>query len=215
MAGVKKSGLEEQIKESFIFETYDLARGNDIKTIQSELRDYAAKKGFRVGPVEPPLKNNSLFFYSDILSTIQKGKPYLSDFEWGEHRFAFADTLRLKANFMTNDARQWDKGIFQNIFDDVFDYVMKKRIYIECVDEKARKPPIKCYLSDFWITPRENGKVKDFITIDPDPSSKIIRYIEKKRKEYNEPGPRNKCETCLADCAEPERQAFKNLAKSL
>lgn len=203
------NGLESKIRLSLIFETYDLFRGNELNTIQSDLRDYSQRKGFNI----KSYSENSPIFYTDILSVINQNTQYLSDFDWGEKKIALSDMVRLKTTFKTNDMSQWKKETFQNIFNEMIDYVMDKGIYIKAVDENPKNPQVIFSLSDFDIVVKEKGRTIEYHTIEVDLASKIIKYMKEKRKKYNEPGPRNKCETCLANCYDTKRQTFNNMIR--
>jgi hypothetical protein len=167
---------------AFMFETRDLRKGEQIKTIRNDLRKYAIGKGFNL---PPKLIRGRGIDYTDELKAVLEGEEYFDCWDWGRKLIADSDRVRLYSLFRADGFDEFRKTErFQMIHNDIIDYSMKKNLYLECVRENPTKPPIVVSIPAFYMHSPE-----DFNSIDVNLSSNIIDYITKKRKEYGEPGP--------------------------
>ena len=173
---------KKQTVLSWVFETHDLRKGERIKQIRKELRDYSLKEGFNR---LPEIKQDSRINYNDELITVLPGESYYDGWDSGRKFTANTEIVRLYSEFRAKGWEEFDETQrFQKIHDNIIDYSMKNDFYLVCAMENPTKPPILVHLANFHMF---GGG--DYRSVAVDLAGNIIHYMRAQQKRYSEPGP--------------------------
>ena len=160
---------------SFLFETHYLEKGGEIAGIRKDMR----KLSIEQAAANPAIK------YMDELRPISAGEDYLDAWDFGQRLKAPADMVRLFCKFYSRKFRTFvDTLPFQEIHKEVFEYAMKKGVYMMCCHEHPTEPPILFSTPSFSMSGEG-----DYVSISCNLGGNIVEYIKKKRDQWGEPGP--------------------------